>query len=93
MDPDTITVDEAVRKGNTARRLLNDPVMVEAFAAADASFVKEWREATNPSDREKAHDKQAALVEVKRALERILSDGEMAKSEAEALGREDLLLE
>lgn len=92
MAPDTITVDEAVRKGNQAARILSDPVVVEAIAAADAQFVREWREATTPAERDAAWNKQAVLAEVITKLEVILSNGEVAKEEAKRTGREDLLL-
>lgn len=91
MDSRPITVDEAVRRGHEAERLLNDPLMVEAFDSADAQFVREWREATTPAEREAAWFKQVALAEVKHALEKVLSDGEVARDEAKREGREDLL--
>jgi hypothetical protein len=66
----------SVRRAEIAQQLLTDPVMKDAFAAAEAAFTKEWREASDVTRRELAWAKVQGLEEVKRQLRVVINEGE-----------------
>jgi hypothetical protein len=65
---------DTIEKGQNAERLLNDPVLKEAFTRAGEVFIREWMEGTTTEAREAAHAKQAALAEVEREMRVMVSD-------------------
>ena len=67
-----------VARAEEANRLLNGPIMKEAFAEAEALFVKSWKESKTPEAREMCWAKVAGLDEVRRHLRRVKSQGEYA---------------
>lgn len=62
-------MEDAIREGYAAERILNDPVFQKAVEAADETFVAEWRRAETSQGRERAHAMQAALARVVEELE------------------------
>jgi len=75
-NPDSMAADEVLRRQEVAKRLLEDPIMIEVFETADATLVKEWRAATNLEAREAVWAKITGLEEVQRLLRVIVSQGE-----------------
>ena len=67
-----------IARAEEANRLLNGPIMQEAFAEAEALFIREWKEAETPARREICWAKVAGLDEVRRHLRRVKSQGEHA---------------
>lgn len=70
---------DKIKEGNVAQRILNDDVFQKAVDMADEMFVDEWRRAETTEERERAHAKQAALVEVQDQLSAIMDRGEVEK--------------
>ena len=64
------------QSAHEARQLLKGRVMMDAWAAAEELFVKEWKEADTTERREFAHAKVMGIAEVRRVLRIVLSDGE-----------------
>lgn len=69
---------DPIAKGEIARRLLEDPVMEEAYDRAEQMFYKEWRSAEDITRREMSWAKVQALDEVRKQLRTILSQGQHA---------------
>lgn len=66
-----------VSRAETAKKFLEDEVVKDAFSAAEAAFVKEWKQAEDATRRELAWAKIQGLEEVKHQLRRIITTGEM----------------
>lgn len=56
-------------KGRAAKRLLNDPILLEAFEAARDDFIDEWVDGETVDERELAWAKTKALAAVISFLE------------------------
>lgn len=65
---------DTIERGEHAQRLLDDPVLSEAFELAGASFIRDWMNGETTEEREEAHHKQAALAEVEKALRIFVSE-------------------
>lgn len=79
--PDTKTADEVVFRQQKVEAFLADPDIQDAFEMADAMFVEEWRNATNPVEREAAWGKQAGLAEVRRILSMFVDEGHFVREQ------------
>jgi hypothetical protein len=81
-----------VERGNQAARLLNDPVLCDAFEEVKRAIHEQW--ASCPlRDREGAHELRLMLKltnDVWAVLEAALSDGKVAVQELERLNRKVL---
>jgi hypothetical protein len=73
------TNEEAARRGQEASRMLESDVFKDAVAFAERELVKEWLETPNADVQRMCWAKVHALKEVKLALLRIVSDGDVAK--------------
>ena len=47
-----MSAEEDIARGIHAQQILDDPLVVEAFAALEAEYVKQWRIAPSPEHRE-----------------------------------------
>jgi len=47
-----MTPEDAIRRGERAAAILNDPLVADTFAALEAEYVKQWRAAPLPEGRE-----------------------------------------
>ena len=47
-----MTEDEAIARGIHAQQILDDPLVVEAFAGLEAEYIAQWRRAESPDARE-----------------------------------------
>lgn len=80
MNSDDLTPEERIERAATAKRLLSDPVLTQAFDSARSEVVKKWLEADKP-DHEDARTAWAvnkALDLVHDDLRRVISAGEIA---------------
>lgn len=68
-------MDDVVKAGKAAERLLDSDVFQQAVDQADERYVSEWRLAETTEERERTHAKQAALRDVIRELETIRDAG------------------
>lgn len=72
-----------VERGQKAERLINDPMLTEAFALVRQAIHEHWEEAPL-RDREGAHELRLQLKllsDVRANLEQALSDGKLAAAE------------
>lgn len=70
--------DEKINRGEAARRLLLEPLLVEAFEKLDAAYIKAWRESNDDKVKEYCHFGTKAVAAMRRHLEIIISTGEIA---------------
>lgn len=80
MNEDELTVEERIQRGRIARRLLEEPVLADAFLDAKNTFVEAWLAGNSVELRDAAWAKIHALDEVRLALHRIIAEGEYAES-------------
>lgn len=72
-----------ILKGAHARKLLDDPVLVEAFDQLEEDYVSEWKSSTDADKREQAWHSVKALQDIRTRL-RVISDrGQVAAVIAE----------
>lgn len=80
--------DEVIRRAADARRLLDEPLLVEVLGGLEAEAIKAWR-FSDPKDhatREIAYSDIAAVERLKKALRSLADDGKVAKAQ---IARED----
>lgn len=75
---DDFSPEERRERGHHASRLLGDPMLEEAVAAAEQQFIQEWKDATDPKLQLAAWAKVHALPAVLRQLRVIAAQGEFA---------------
>ena len=78
-----MTLEAQVDRGVHAQRLLNDPLVVEAFEAVRASLVAAW-EAAPIRDKEGQHELKLMLkllADVRSYFDLAISDGQLAADE------------
>jgi len=72
-----MTPAQELERAYLARCVLNSPVFVDAFEAADKAIIARWRAATDPAERERLHLKQQALHEIHCELRTHMQTGEL----------------
>lgn len=73
---------EAAARGDHARRLLEDPVLVEMFARLEDHYVSTWRR-SDPSDsptRERAYLQIQLVAELRQQLKVLSENGQLSRS-------------
>jgi hypothetical protein len=76
-----------IRRGDSANRLINDPLMVEAFTVIEAEYIAAWK-ATPVRDteaRERIWAHLQALGKVKGHLESVIETGKLAKKQSDEI--------
>lgn len=73
--------DEKIQRGEAAKRLLQEPLLTEAFDKLDAAYVKAWRE--NDDEKVQAYCRfgTKAVAALKRHLELAIQTGDIATRE------------
>ena len=73
------------RRGAEAKRLLEEPMLAEAFASLDAQYREAWAATGDAQERERERLwlMVKLLARVQRHLEAIVSDGALASAELE----------
>jgi hypothetical protein len=77
--PDESNAQQEFERGERAKQLLDDPLLLEAFEEADKYFVYCWRGAESTNQRELEWSKQKALAEVKKVLAVFIERGDYAR--------------
>lgn len=75
------------RKGQEAKDLLENPVLVEAFAILEREYLKAWRQ-SKPADQEERERLWLAvgiLEELQRHLRVVVENGMMAKRDIDKI--------
>lgn len=78
-----MSLHEEVDRGAKAEKLLNDPILDEAFALVRSAIVEKW-ETTPLRDRDGAHELKLMLKllgDVRANLEQAVADGKLAAAE------------
>jgi len=86
-----MTLEADRERGQKAQKLLDDPILREAFDQVHQVIVEQWENAPI-RDKEGAHELKLMLTllrDVRSVLERAITDGKIAASELEALNRRE----
>jgi len=94
MDEDKLS--EAMGRGARAERLLNDPLLQEAFEMLERDYIRGWRDtgARDTDARERLWQALHVVAKVRSHLGSVVSSGKLAQRELDALahgGRKRLL--
>jgi hypothetical protein len=75
------------RKGQDAKDLLENPILVEAFDALEREYLKAWRQSKPADDEERERLWLAVgiLDEIKRHLRVVVENGMMAKRDIDKI--------
>lgn len=73
--------EDKIRRGEDAKRLLQEPLLTEAFDKLDAAYVKAWRETNDEKVAAYCHFGTKAVAAMRRHLELTMQTGEMATRE------------
>lgn len=70
-----------IDRGEHARRLLNDPMLQEAFQEIDNEIIEKWRQSAGDEheQRHNAYLMQRLLTRLKSYLEEVVNTGEFGK--------------
>jgi len=76
-EPDELALRQRRERGERAKRLMNDELLVEAFEAVEAYYMGAWRgsAALDVEMRERAHISVNLLDDLKRHLTRVAIEG------------------
>lgn len=79
--------DNEIARGHSAARLLNDPLMAEAFDALRAEYIAAWENAPvrDAEGRERIWAHLQALGKVKAHLETVMNTGKMAEKQRDEM--------
>ncbi len=86
--PEHMTAEDTIQRGRQAKRLLEDPILEEAFGRAEDAFIQMWAN-SKPKDvnlREQAYANIQALAEVQRMLRTLVSSGDVRLAELKRRG-------
>ncbi|MBP2301566.1 hypothetical protein [Azospirillum picis] len=82
-------LQEDINRGQHAQRLLDDPLLVEAFAQLEADYIAGWRStgARDTDARERLWQAVQIVGKVKAHLEKVAAHGKLADAEAAEIAR------
>lgn len=78
--PAPLTQDQQVARGLHAARLLGDDVLNAALDETEFAWLSIWHDSVNPAEQAKCWAVIHALGEVRRTLDKFVSDGQLAAS-------------
>lgn len=76
-----MTNEQKIYRGERAKELLNNELVVEAFAKLEESYFKAWKNAKTTEDRENLHRYMVNLAGLKGQLMSVMTSGELTKRE------------
>lgn len=74
-----MTPQERINRAKAAKDLLDSEVLRDAFAALDSRYVQNWRNATDPAERERLHTAVNCLDQVRAELRGYVTDGDITR--------------
>ena len=86
-----MNLNAEVDRGAKAEKLLNDPILDEAFGLVRTAIIEKW-EVTPLRDRDGAHELKLMLKllgDVRANLEQAVADGKLAAAELKQQARRD----
>ncbi len=82
MDQDDVDLTASLElereRGASAERLMNEPLLMDAFAAVEQAILSEWRTCPNPERRDRLWVEQLLLNQVKGHLQTVMQTGKLA---------------
>lgn len=78
--PSQLTPDQQVARGLHAAKLLGDDVLLAALDETEFAWLEKWHDSTDAVLRERCWAVVHALGEVRRTLDKFVSDGQLAAS-------------
>jgi hypothetical protein len=80
VEVDEIALEKARERGAEAQRLIEHPLVIEAFERVEAAYMRAWRTSAmeEVEKRERAHDAVLLLTDLKGFLHAVMRDGEGA---------------
>lgn len=75
-----MTREERAYRAMRADALINDPLLQEGFAGAEAEFIAKWKDGPSVEIREEAWALVQALETVQHKLRAIMADGRYAQA-------------
>ena len=87
---DEFTLRKDAERGQRAKRLLEDELLIEAFSGLEAAYIQAWKDthAGNTEGREKLYLAIKVLPAVRANLDSIASSGYLAEHELTMLAEE-----
>lgn len=78
------TLDEEIRRGEQAKRLLEEPLLVEAFTYIEQELIEAWKNSPqrDTEGREKLHLSLCLLLKLKAQIQEVMETGEIAKKQS-----------
>jgi hypothetical protein len=76
-----MTAEQDEIRGRAAERLLNDPLMIEAFESIERSIMEEWKACRWPRRRDRLWTELKLLSRVKGHLAQTIASGKLAKQQ------------
>jgi CRISPR/Cas system-associated protein Csm6 len=83
MSDDKIQAD--ISRAARARALLEDPLLVEAFATLDKDLIDRWRVTANAEDRDRVWQAVQIAEKVRHMLGLVIANGRLAQAELDKL--------
>lgn len=87
--PEELTPDLVIEYGEAISRLLNDTAVGRVFDDLDARYIRQWKEAADPVERELLWAQVRALGEFRAVLEGTVQSGLHAKAMRDRREREE----
>jgi hypothetical protein len=78
-------LDKEARRGTEAARLLDEPLVKEAFETLEGRLIAAWRTEKNPERREELWHELGALSKLRGHLKELVQTGAMARQQIAAL--------
>jgi hypothetical protein len=82
-------IDQEIQNGEAISRLLNDNVVVRVFNDLEKRYIRQWKDAATPENREVLWAKVGALGELQAVLEGTVQSGLHARALKDRREREE----
>lgn len=84
---DEKTLDERIHHGQEVARFLTNPTIVQLLIDMDNLYKKQWKLATDPTERERLWSQARALDDLQAYLLGIADSGTLAQAEVDQRGK------
>lgn len=74
-------LEERLYNGDRAREVLENEVFQQVLADMEHEVIEQWKQSTNPADRERLHQYHTLLQKVRTRLLTTLETGKLARLE------------
>lgn len=74
-------LEERRRRGESARRILDEPVFQDAFADLRSHFIEAWQQCADQEQRDRIWMAVNLLKKIEQHIETVFEDGKLAAAE------------